>query len=369
MAVTDESNGTGMIMPVQPMGANYGYNGGFGYGVPYAVPFANGFGGGFGNGFGFGGDGSILWLFIIAMMFGGFGGGWGMGGFGGMWGMEGMFPWLLASNANNQNATQGGFNQAATANTLSGIQGAITSGFGDTQLGIAGVNQNICQTGASITNAVNQGFAGVNQNISNGFAGVQTSLCNGFNGVNQTVSNGFAQAEISANNRQMANMQQNYTNQLANVQAMNGIQNGITDCCCRTQSGIDNLRYTVATEACADRAAVGDALQNVTMQNLNSTNAIVSTIRDGIQSIKDDLCADRLDAERRENQNLRTQLNMANLAASQTAQTSRLLADNAAQTQNIENYIRPQINPAYIVPNPYACYYNGYGNNTGCCNG
>lgn len=360
MALTTEgSNGNGMVMPVQPMNS-----GNYGYGVPYAVPFSNGFGNGFGGGFGF--DSSWIILFLFAMMFGGFGGGWGMGGFGGMWGMDGMFPWLLASNANNQNSTQDGFNQIATANTLSGIQSAVTSGFGDTQLGIAGVNQNICQTGANITNAVNQGFAGVNQNMSNGFSGVQTSLCNGFNGVNQTVSNGFAQAEISANNRQMANMQQNYTNQLANVQAMNGIQNGIQNCCCQTQSGIDNLRYTVATEACADRAAVGDALQAVTAQGVANTNALMNTITGGIQSIKDQLCQDKIDAKNETIQNLRDQLTFANLQASQTAQTSRLLADNAAQTQAVENYIRPQINPAYVVPNPYACYYS---NNTGCCNG
>ena len=83
------------------------------------------------------------------------------------------------------------------------------------------------------------------------------------------------------------------------------------------------------------------------------------------------LCDQELQAERRENDNLRTQLNMANLAASQTAQTSRLLADNAAQTQAIENYVRPQINPAYVVPNPYAYnYFPGWGNNNGCgCNG
>ena len=65
MALTDESNGTGMVMPVQPMGGGYG---GYGYPMAYPVmPYGNG---GFGNGFdGLGGDWIVLFLF--AMMFGG----------------------------------------------------------------------------------------------------------------------------------------------------------------------------------------------------------------------------------------------------------------------------------------------------------
>lgn len=65
---------------------------------------------------------------------------------------------------------------------------------------------------------------------------------------------------------------------------------------------------------------------------------------------------------------LQNQLNMANLAASQTAQTAKLLADNAAQTQALEQYLNPVPIPAYQVQNPNCCnnFYNGYG----CgCNG
>ena len=162
-------------------------NGGFG-GFNSILPVLTGNG----SRDGFLGDGAgwLVVLFIIFAL-----GGWGgFGGFGGgfnnLMGMGmadgfGAFPWLLASNTNNQNATNAGLDSLALGNTLSGIQSSITSGFGDTALGIAGINQNICNTGS----------------------GIQNSMCQGFAGVNQAVQNGFAQSEISNNARQMANMQ------------------------------------------------------------------------------------------------------------------------------------------------------------------
>lgn len=79
----------------------------------------------------------------------------------------------------------------------------------------------------------------------------------------------------------------------------------------------------------------------------------------GTQRILDKLCDQELQAERRENDQLRTQLNMANLAASQSAQTAALIADNTQQTQYIVNRVAPYPIPAYPVCNPYN--YNGYG--------
>lgn len=93
------------------------------------------------NGFGgFGGDGSwwILVLFIFAM----FGGNW--GGYGGNTG------------AVVDSTVQRGFDQSAVMSGLSGIQGAITSGAGDLQLGIAGINQNISQMGYNMSSQLSQ---------------------------------------------------------------------------------------------------------------------------------------------------------------------------------------------------------------------
>lgn len=349
----DNGNGLNVSMPVQPMYSNGGnYGGGYGgYGFPMmgypVMPMMGGFGGGFGNMFG--GDGA--WILLLLLLCGGGWGGLGgmLGGFGlGGWGMmDGAFPWLLASNANNQNATNAGFDNLGLTSALSGIQSAVTSGNGDTQLGLANLSRQVCETGGDI----------------------QNSLCNGFAGVNANISNTAAQGEIAAQGRHSALTQQLYNNELnslnrsfaeqtANTAGLNAIQNQLADCCCENRLAVQGLGNTIVSEACADRAAISDGIRDV----LTATQA-------QNQRILDKLCDQELQAERRENQELRTRLSMADLAASQTAQTARLLADNAAQTQQIENYVRPQINPAYIVPNPYA--YNFYPNNgwNGGCGG
>lgn len=81
----------------------------------------------------------------------------------------------------------------------------------------------------------------------------------------------------------------------------------------------------------------------------------------GFQSIKDQLCQDKIDAKNDEIANLRQQINMQSLAASQAAQTAQLIADNTAQTQYVVNRVAPYPTPAYIVQNPNA---GGCGCNT-----
>lgn len=187
--------------------------------------------------------------------------------------------------------------------------------------------------------AVTTGINGLSTSLCNGFSGVQQSLCNGFAGVNQTVSNGFAQAEISNNARQMADMQQNFS-----------LQSALQSCCCENRAATADLKYTVATEACADRNAISDALRDVIASNTANTQAIL-----------DKMCQQEIDALKTQNQNLQTQINLANLAASQNQQTAQLMADNAAQTQYVVNRIAPYPVPSYTVPNP------NYGiNNYGC---
>lgn len=343
MALTDENGGNGMIMPVQPMG--YGGN----------------FGGGYGNGgFGFGGD----WAWILLLLLIG-GGCWGMGGFGGGYGammgagMMGLgydFPWLLAGQNNINNNVSDGFRDAQLHDSVTSVRDGISAlstqlcgCCGDMQMtmanGFAGVTQNVSQTGNAIQNAVNQGFASTNLGMCQGFNGVNTAIFGAQNAISQQL-----------NTNEIANLNRSFAEQAANTQGFTNVNAGVAD-----------LRYTVATEACADRAAVGDALQNVTMQNMGNTTAIVNAINAGIQSIKDDLCADRLDAERRENQNLRTQLSMAQLQASQTAQTAQILAGQSAEIDGVYNRLKncpvPSM-PVYGNTPIFTC------NNGGCgCNG
>lgn len=265
MALTDEG-GNGMVMPVQPMAGGYPYMGG---------------GGGFG---GFGGDfGGLLVLFLFAMMFGG---GWG-GGYGG--GADGVFPWLIASNNNTDNLVQGGFNQAATAGSLAGLQAAVTGGFGDTALGIAGINQGICATGGQITAAVN---------------------------------NGFSQAEIAANARQIANMQQGFNMQTGITGAITDLAAQNAACCCENRLASANLQNVIQSENCADRAALSDGIRDVIASQTAAT-----------QKILDMMCQDKIDAKNEKILELQNQLNMANFQASQVAQNSYLQNALTAQTQ------------------------------------
>lgn len=117
-----------------------------------------------------------------------------------------------------------------------------------------------------------------------------------------------------------------------------------------------NLTSTVLAENCADRAAVSDALRDV----ITNQNA-------GVQRILDTMCQDKIDAKNEKIAELQSQLTAANLAASQNALASRILADNAAQTMALEQYLNPTPIPAYVVQNPNCCtgMYN-----YGCgCNG
>lgn len=123
-------------------------------------------------------------------------------------------------------------------------------------------------------------------------------------------------------------------------------------CCCDNKAAIADLKYTVATEACADRNAISMGVRDI-IQNQNQ----------GFQSIKDMICQQEIDALKAQNANLQTQINLANLAASQNGQTAQILADNAAQTATLRQALNPTAVPAYIVQNPNGC---GCGNFNAC---
>ena len=256
----------------------------------------NGYGG-FGGGFG---DASGAWWIIILFLFMLGGGRWGNGGGGGC----DAVPYMMTEST--QAAVQNGFNQ----------QGILS------------------------------GINGINQTLANGFADAAVARCNAQTTTLQALSN-----------NQMGLYQTLNANQNANTAAMNQLAMNLQSCCCENRAGLADLKYTVATENCADRQAISDGLRDVIANNTANTTALAQAINSGIQSIKDDLCQDRLDAERRANAELRTQLNMANLAASQAAQTAALIQDNNLQTANLIRAINPAPIPAYQVPNPV----------TGCC--
>lgn len=183
-------------------------------------------------------------------------------------------------------------------------------------------------------------YATVND-VQSGFD--QAAVISGINGITNAVSNGFANAEISR-----ANTLANLTNQI-NTIAMNQ-----QNCCCENRAAVADLKYTVATEACADRAAVTSALRDVLEATNNST-----------QRILDQLCQDKIDSKNEKIYELQNQLTMAQLAASQNAQTAAILANNEAQTAALEQYLSPVPRPAYLVQNPNCCG-NYYTSSCGC---
>ena len=171
----------------------------------------------------------------------------------------------------------------------------------------------------------------------------QAAIMGGINGL----QNSLASAEVSRCNQQANILATLNANQNANNAAMNNLAMGIQNCCCENRAAVAQLGYQVATEACADRAAVGDALQAVTAQNNANT-----------QRILDMMCQDKIDAKNEKIADLERQLTMANLAASQNAQTAAILTDNLAQTQALEQYLNPAPIPAYVVQNPNCCTQN-----------
>ena len=256
---------------------------------------------------GFGGDfGGWLVLFLIFGMFGG----WGNGGYGGGFNnsLSYDFPWLLNGQNNTDALVSAGFQNAATQNALTGIQSGITSGFGD----------------------------------------VQNALCGGFAGVTAAVNGAQNAVSQQLFTNQISDLERSFAAQTANTAAISGLSSQLANCCCENRLATAQTQALVQSENCADRQALSDGIRDVIQNQTANTQAIL-----------DKMCSQELEAERRENQNLRTQLSMRDLAASQAAQTAQLIADNAAQTQYVVNRVAPYPTPSYIVANP----------NTGCCNG
>lgn len=195
------------------------------------------------------------------------------------------------------------------------------------------------------------GFGGGN-GIQQGFD--QAAVMNGLSQINSSICSGFAGAEASANARQIADMQQSFANQTAMNQGFYNLSSQFANCCCENRLATANLASDLAREACADRAAVSDALTRVLEANNSAT-----------QRILDQMCQDKIDAKNELIANLRQQLQMQQLAASQNAQTQALIANNDLQTAALEQYLAPTPRPAYVVQNPNCCQQN-FGCGCGC---
>lgn len=257
-------------------------------------------------------------------MMGGFGGGYGNGGF--LGGDGWIILLLLLAFSGNWGNGNGGF--------FGG--NSFDNGYAWLSNGQKEIMQN-----------TNQGFDTLHlsnqlDTINSGIYSLSNQLCNCCADMNQTVSNGFFNAEIGASNRQMANMNQLFgiSTQLANASADNRL-------------GIANLGSDIAREACATRTA-----------DTQNTQSLLTAITGGIQSIKDQLCSDKIDAKNDEIAQLRQELLYARGQASQVQQTAEL---RLGQEREIDAmYERLRSCPVGTVPvfgnQPiFSCNNNGCG--------
>ena len=254
-------------------------------------------------------DESGMVMPVGPMYGGGFGGG--MGGFGGDWG------WiiLLLLIAGNGWGFGGGFGGGA---------GALAA---DGAMLYPWMNQ---------SQQVNDGFRDqmLNDNITSirdGITGISTQLCNGFAGIEQ-----------GANARQMADMQQMFS-----------LQSQLAQCCCDNRLATCQTQNIVQSESAATRFA-----------DANNTRDIVETSTRNTQAILDKLCALELDGYKRENDNLRSQLNMATLRESQTAQNAFIaqgFADEVDQLYNRLSNCPVPSTPVYGRTPIFTCNNNGCG--------
>ena len=236
-------------------------------------------------------------------------GGNGFGGFGGDWAWILLLLVLFGGGWNN------GFGGGFGGNDLypwMNQSNQISNGFRDQMLGTQ--------------------INGIQSAITTGFGDVQNALCSGFAGVNSSIT----------------------AAQMANMQSLFGVQSSLQQCCCDNRAGLADLKYTVATEACADRSAVSEALRDVLTANTAST-----------QRILDQLCADKIEQKNDIIAQLRSELQFARGQASQDVQTAAIQAGQRALANEVEQYVLPTPRPAYIVANPNCCQPNG-GCGCGC---
>ena len=254
-------------------------NGSNGVAYPYPV-----YGGGYGNS-GFGGDSSWLWLIIILALFGGWGNG--NGGFGN--GFNNDYAWLSNGQKEIMNNTNDGFNSLHISNQIEGVRD-----------GVNGLTNQLCNSTASVTQAINSGFAN---------------------------------AETSANARQIADMQQAFNSQIATMQGFNTLGSQFADCCCENRLATCQTQNIVQNEANTTRFA-----------DANNTRDIITNATSNTQAILDKLCQLELDevkaqveAKNDKIADLQRELSMADLRASQTAQNAFISQGFANEVDQLYN--------------------------------
>jgi len=249
-------------------------NNGSGF-YPYPMMYGNG--GGFGgNGF-LGGDGWIVLLLLLA--FGGWGGNNGNGSFFGNNGFDNGYAWLSNGQKEIMQNTNNGFDTLHLSNQLEGNRDAINS----------------------LSNALCSSTASINSNISNGFFTAETAACN----------------------RQIASMNQDFTNQLNLQNNLNQLNSRFSDCCCENRLANCQTQNIIQNEGNATRFA-----------DANNTRDIITNATQNTQAILDKLCQLELDGKQDRINELERQVLIKDLAASQAQQTTDIVNNTYARLRD-----------------------------------
>lgn len=196
------------------------------------------------------------------------------------------------------------------------------------------------------TDTINNGFR--DQMLNDNITGIRDSI----NGISTQLCNGFSDI-------QMTGMQNAFGLQNAINSGVNGIQAQLASCCCDNRLASADLKYTIATENCADRQALSE-----------STMSIIANQTASTQRILDQLCNDKIESKNETIAQLRQELLYARGQASQDVQTAILRQGQEAEVDALYNRLNncpvPSM-PVYGRTPIFTC--NG---NTGCgcgCNG
>lgn len=258
----------------------------------YPYPIMTGYGN---NGFGgFGND--AIWIIVLLALFGWGNNGNGNGFFGGN-NFDNGYAWLSNGQKEIMQNTNNGFDTLHLSNQLDTVNSGIYS-----------LSNQLCNTGNDITSAI---------------------------------SNGFYNSEISANNRQMANMNTAFN-----------LQSQLAQCCCDNKLATQDLKSTVISENCSDREVLRQIGQDILVNQTANTQKII-----------DEIFRDRLDEKDDKIAELNRQLQMADLRASQIAQTDAITRNIYNELKNCPVGTVPVYGsqPIFTCPNNNGC---GCGFNT-----
>lgn len=136
-------------------------------------------------------------------------------------------------------------------------------------------------------NDVNRGFD--NAGISGQLSGIQNAI-----------TTGFANAEVARCNGVIDSMNQRFTDTQFIGQNINSLSAQLANCCCENRLATANLGSDIAREACATRTS-----------DTQNTQLLLNAITGGIQSIKDQICQDKIDAKNEKIADLERQLSSA----------------------------------------------------------